>query len=122
MSAALVGVQPTIYGIIPAHGCDNADTGAQRARMAERRRARRDQSPGTGKTYAVKRLAYSLIGEKNLERVQMVQFHQSYGYEDFIMGYRPKNEGFELVYGPFYNFCKKALASHLWLLNNRQNH
>lgn len=65
-------------------------------------------APGVGKTYAAKRLAYSIIGKKDADKVKMIQFHQSYGYEDFIMGYRPKNEGFELVYGPFYNFCKKA--------------
>lgn len=65
-------------------------------------------APGVGKTYTAKRLAYSIIGKKDTDKVKMIQFHQSYGYEDFIMGYRPKNEGFELVYGPFYNFCKKA--------------
>ena len=67
-------------------------------------------SAGVGKSYAAKRLAYSIIGEKDNERVKMIQFHQSYSYEDFIMGYRPKNEtdGFELKKGVFYKFCKKA--------------
>ncbi len=61
-----------------------------------------------GKTYAAKRLAYSMMGVKDIERVMMVQFHQSYSYEDFIMGFRPSSTGFELRKGVFYNFCKKA--------------
>lgn len=66
-------------------------------------------APGVGKTFAAKRLAYSIIGEKNPERVMMVQFHQSYSYEDFIEGFRPAlNGGFEMKKGSFYKFCKKA--------------
>ena len=38
----------------------------------------------------------------------MIQFHQNYSYEDFIMGYKPKDNGFELKEGVFYKFCKKA--------------
>ena len=66
-------------------------------------------APGVGKTFISKRLAYSLIGSKDEERVMMVQFHQSYSYEDFVMGYRPTDDGFELKNGSFYNFCKKAI-------------
>ena len=65
-------------------------------------------APGVGKTYIAKRLAYSIMGKKDIERVQMVQFHQSYSYEDFIMGFRPSRNGFELKNGTFYNFCKIA--------------
>ena len=65
-------------------------------------------APGVGKTFAAKRLAYSMMGLKDASRVMMVQFHQSYSYEDFIEGYRPSAEGFELVKGAFYSFCKKA--------------
>ncbi len=65
-------------------------------------------APGVGKTFAAKRLAYSMMGEKNPHRVMTVQFHQSYSYEDFIMGFRPSANGFELKTGVFYDFCKKA--------------
>jgi len=66
-------------------------------------------APGVGKTYSAKRLAYSIIGEKNESRIEFIQFHQNYSYEDFIMGYKPKEDGgFELKRGVFYNFCKKA--------------
>lgn len=66
-------------------------------------------APGVGKTFIAKRLAYSILGEKDDEKIEMVQFHQSYSYEDFMMGYRPNaNGGFELKEGPFYSFCKKA--------------
>lgn len=67
--------------------------------------------PGVGKTFAAKRLAYSIMGAKNPSRVQMVQFHQSYSYEDFMMGYRPtETGGFTLSEGPFYRFCEAARA------------
>lgn len=64
--------------------------------------------PGVGKTYAAKRLAYSIIGEKDDSRIEFIQFHQNYSYEDFIMGYKPDGESFKLRNGIFYDFCKKA--------------
>lgn len=65
-------------------------------------------APGVGKTFLAKRLAYSIIGSNNNEQVEMVQFHQNFSYEDFIMGYKPVDNGFELKCGIFYSFCKKA--------------
>lgn len=67
-------------------------------------------APGVGKTFTAERLAYTLMGVVDKHRVEMVQFHQNYSYEDFILGYKPNvNGGFELKHGVFYKFCKKAL-------------
>ena len=66
-------------------------------------------APGVGKTFAAKRLAYAIMGEKDDSRVMQVQFHQNYSYEDFVMGYKPnENGGFNLNYGIFYKFCRRA--------------
>lgn len=65
-------------------------------------------APGVGKTFLAKRLAYSIMGVASKHHVEMVQFHQNYSYEDFIMGYKPAGDSFELKEGVFYSFCKKA--------------
>jgi 5-methylcytosine-specific restriction enzyme B len=66
-------------------------------------------APGVGKTFVAKRLAYALIGSVDQTRVQMIQFHQSYSYEDFIQGFRPAESGhFELKNGHFFQFCRRA--------------
>ena len=65
-------------------------------------------APGVGKTFTAKRLAYSILGCKDESKVKLIQFHQSYSYEDFIMGYKPEDTGFVLRHGIFYDFCIKA--------------
>lgn len=83
--------------------------------------------PGVGKTFVAKRIAYTLIGKKDESKIQMIQFHQSYTYEDFIQGFRPTEEGnFKLKNGVFYEFCQKAKEleePHIFIIDeiNRGN-
>lgn len=66
--------------------------------------------PGVGKTFVAKRLCYLHQGNKSIDNIESVQFHQSYSYEDFIRGYRPnKDGGFSLKDGIFYKFTQKAV-------------
>ena len=65
--------------------------------------------PGTGKTFIAQRIAWCLIGRKDPSQVELVQFHQSYSYEDFVQGYRPTDSGgFSLKNGVFFEFCQSA--------------
>jgi MoxR-like ATPase len=65
--------------------------------------------PGVGKTFFSKRVAYALMEEADDRRVQMIQFHQSYSYEDFVEGYRPTEGGrFEIRTGRFMEFAERA--------------
>ena len=87
---------------------DSYDTLVELIRM--KRNVILQGAPGVGKTFAAKRLAYSMMGCKDQNRVMMVQFHQSYTYEDFIEGFRPSStsDNFEIKKGAFANFCQKA--------------
>lgn len=79
--------------------------------------------PGVGKTYVAKKLAYALIGKKETSQVKMIQFHPSYSYEDFILGYKPIDpkegdsentgrSGFGLKPGIFKLFCDEAKEAY----------
>lgn len=85
-------------------------------------------APGVGKSFIARRLAYALMAQKDADRVAVVQFHQSYGYEDFIQGYRPTRDGgFELRDGVFHRFCEQARRdpgrTHVFIIDeiNRGN-
>jgi MoxR-like ATPase len=71
--------------------------------------------PGVGKTFTARRLAWLLVGSKlksSDEQVEVVQFHPSYGYEDFVQGYRPTEAGgFIRRDGMLMRFCERASAA-----------
>lgn len=49
--------------------------------------------PGTGKTWLAKKLAYALMGQRDESKLQAVQFHANFTYEDFVRGFRPSSDG-----------------------------
>ena len=67
--------------------------------------------PGTGKTFLARRLAWLELGATDASRIELVQFHPSYSYEDFVQGFRPDDKGtFRLTPGVLLDFCQKAAA------------
>ena len=67
--------------------------------------------PGTGKTFIAQHLAKHLTGGGDGFH-DLVQFHPSYSYEDFVQGIRPESRDGTLSYpvvpGRFKEFCREA--------------
>jgi len=88
---------------------------AEIERLLERLRTRKNLilqgPPGTGKTWIAKRLAFTLMGERDEARVRAVQFHPNLSYEDFVRGWRPSGDGkMTLADGVFMEAIRAALS------------
>jgi 5-methylcytosine-specific restriction protein B len=90
---------------------DESALDAALAGLHRRRNLLLQGPPGTGKTFLARRLAWLLLGARDESRIELVQFHPSYGYEDFVLGFRPDAKGrFGLVPGVLPLLCQRAAA------------
>lgn len=115
------GLVTPVRNVAPAYGIDDALAELFMSRDAlvhflEQLRRKKNiilqGAPGVGKTFIAKRLAWLHLGERDDSVVDMVQFHQSYTYEDFVQGLRPTKDGhFAVKDGCFFRLCRKALAN-----------
>lgn len=89
----------------------SADFGDLQGLLKNKKNVILQGAPGTGKTFAAKRIAYAVMGLKDDSRIEVVQFHQNTSYDEFIIGYKPNDVGgFDICEGVFLEFCSKAAS------------
>jgi len=113
-NALLEGLDFTISTkrpVLTSGAAHDGDETAALAGLARRRNLLLQGPPGTGKTFLARRLAWLLLGAQDESRIELAQFHPSYGYEDFMLGFRPAADGrFQLVPGVLPLLCQRAAA------------
>ncbi|RMT66872.1 hypothetical protein ALP29_00113 [Pseudomonas syringae pv. avii] len=108
------------YPVMPAYTLDDilkegcfleyTELESMLIRLREKKNLILQGPPGTGKTWLAKRLAFALIGARDIKKVRSVQFHPNLSYEDFVRGWRPNGQGgLALAEGVFMEVIKAAL-------------
>lgn len=64
--------------------------------------------PGTSKSFYAA-AAGQIMADGDKQRYKFVQFHASYQYEDFMLGFAPTKTGFKPKDGPFLSLVRKAI-------------
>lgn len=65
--------------------------------------------PGVGKTYCIKTIIKKSFENLVEDSIEMIQFHQSYSYEEFVEGLRPQmSGGFDIEKGIFFDISIRA--------------
>ena len=111
---------PTIPDLAAATYMDTAELDDLIDLLQDKKQLILEGPPGSGKTWLADKLARYLTrnpfdGNPN-EQVELVQFHQSYGYEDFVQGIRPITDAdgrltYRVVPGIFTRFCRTAASN-----------
>lgn len=106
-------MQPTytIEDFIKETGYSRKEINGWKRKLLRKKQVIIQGPPGTGKTFIAERLARWLVS-KTAGFSELVQFHPTYSYEEFIQGMRPEktDDGvtFEIKEGKFLNFCNRA--------------
>lgn len=116
-------VKALVYGITPTSKGEVSEMTDLYKLLLSNKQMILNGAPGTGKTFSARNeIADKLFGiqdsktdeKENIKKIQMdmVQFHPSYDYTDFIEGIRPtlsgQNVGYTLKNGSFKRFCRRA--------------
>lgn len=116
-SAMPFAAPPTLADLRDRTGLDGSEIEVIRDLLEKKRQLIFSGPPGTGKTYIADLFARYFAGVpldgRDDERVRIVQFHQSFSYEDFMQGIRPEtNDAGQIVYtvrpGIFLQLCEQA--------------